>query len=134
MKLSKNFYWHELVPRGIRKQDVLNVIDSRVLGVLEALRTRYGPITVNNWHWAGDREWSGFRTSDSPFYSPFSQHSFGRAADCILMDCDVTEVIDDIMSGDFYHRHLSALELGVPWLHFDVRARQDTSQIITFVG
>lgn len=59
-------------------------MDERLLTTLDRLCTRFGPITVNNYYWGHEREWSGLRTADSPFYSPFSQHTFGRAADCLF--------------------------------------------------
>jgi len=78
---------------------------------------------VNNYLWGHDREWSGLRTSDSPYYSPFSQHTFGRAADCLFADLSAEDVRQDILADPSHpdFQMIGSIELGVSWLHFDVR-------------
>ena len=80
-------------------------------------------MTVNNYYWGKNREWSGLRTSDSPYYSAFSQHTFGRAADCLFSGISAEEVRQDILANpqDNDFKLIGSLELGVSWLHFDVR-------------
>ena len=78
---------------------------------------------MNNWYWGRDREWSGLRTKDSPYYSDYSQHTFGRAADCLFRDHNTDQIREDILANpdDLAFELIGSLELSVSWLHFDVR-------------
>lgn len=122
----KHFAIHELVPPQVyrdRGDAAWQLLDERLLRTLDALRERYGQMFVNNYEFGGEREWSGLRTADSPYYSPYSQHSFGRAADCLFSQVTVDQVRNEIMANpsasDFIL--IGSVELGVSWLHFDVR-------------
>ena len=120
------FAIHELVPRNVfydRGEKAWELLDERLLVTLDRLRERYGPVTVNNWYWDREREWSGLRTKDSPFYSPYSQHTFGRAADCLFAEISPEQVRQDILARptDSTFELIGSIELNVTWLHFDVR-------------
>jgi len=126
MYKCKHFAIHELVPPKVfdsRGEKAWELLDERLLITLDGLRKRYGSMTVNNYHWGKDREWSGLRTSDSPYYSPFSQHTFGRAADCLFAKKSAEEVRQDIFANpsDPIFKLIGSVELGVSWLHFDIR-------------
>ncbi len=126
MYQCEHFALHELLPvksYQLRGEKGWALLDERLLITLDRLRKRYGPMTVNNWFWGGEREWSGLRTSDSPFYSRYSQHSFGRAADCLFSAVTVDEVREDILAkpDEPIFEFIGSVELGVSWLHFDVR-------------
>ena len=119
------FAIHELVPRNVfkdRGEKAWELLDDRLLITLDRLRERYGPMTVNNWYWDKEREWSGLRTKESPFYSPYSQHTFGRAADCLFSKTSAEQVRQEILSmtTDPAFEWIGSVELGVSWLHFDV--------------
>ena len=65
----RHFAIHELVPPLVledRGDRAWQLLDERLLATLDRLRDRYGPVTVNNYQWDGEREWSGLRTPDSP--------------------------------------------------------------------
>jgi len=120
------FSLHELVPEEVyleRGDKAWESLDERMLITLDKLRERYGLMTVNNWYWGGRRQWSGLRIPGSPDYKPYSQHTFGRAADCLFENISAEEVRQDILSmpDDDSFRLISSLELEVSWLHFDVR-------------
>jgi hypothetical protein len=120
------FSIHELVPPNVfhdRGDKAWELLDKKLLLTLDMLRERYGSITLNDYYWGGDREWSGLRTPDSPYYSPYSQHTFGRAGDCIFKHKTAEEVRKEILDnpGDADFRLIHSVELGVSWLHFDVR-------------
>jgi len=122
----EHFSIQELVPPSVyqkRGEKAWELIDTRLLITLDRLRKRYGPTTVNNWFTGGDRQWSGLRTPDSPYYSPFSQHTFGRAADCLFNNITAEEVRQDILADPDHEdfEFINSMELGVSWLHFDVR-------------
>lgn len=134
MHKCEHFAIQELVPRAVyeaRGEKAWEVLDDRALRVLDLLRKRYGPITVNNWHTGGDREWSGLRTPESPWFSPYSQHTFGRAFDCIFSNTTAEQVRKDILADPDSElaRLITSMELGTSWLHFDVR---NTKRIKTF--
>ncbi len=126
MYKCKHFSIHELVPPNVfnqRQEKAWELLDERLLISLDKLRERYGLITVNNYYWGKDREWSGLRTSDSPYYSPFSQHTFGRAADCLFSNISTEDVLQELLANptDPDFEFIGSVELGVSWLHFDVR-------------
>jgi hypothetical protein len=126
MYKCNHFKTHELVPNSVyekRGERAWQLLDERLLITLDRLRERYGSTTVNNWYWGKDREWSGLRTKESPYYNPFSQHTFGRAADCLFADISADEVRQDILASpnDSAFEYIGSVELGVSWLHFDVR-------------
>ncbi len=120
------FSVHEVVPPRVfeeRGGEAWELLDERLLITLDRLRERFGPMTVNNYYWGERREWSGLRTKDSPYYSQFSQHSFGRAADCLFKNRTAEEVREIILSNplDTEFELIGSIELDVSWLHFDVR-------------
>lgn len=122
----RHFALHELLPPHVfqeRRDAGWELLDDRLLQALDRLRERYGPMTVNNYHWGGPREWSGLRTPDSPFYSRLSQHSFGRAADCLFANTTAEHVRQDILATPNAptFQLINSIELNVSWLHFDVR-------------
>jgi len=134
MYKCKHFKIHELVPKKVyedRGEKGWMLLDDRLLITLDKLRNAYGGITINNWFWGGDRQWSGLRTSDGPYYSPYSQHTFGRAADCIFKDTTAEEARQDILANpdNPKFRDIMSIELETSWLHFDVR---NCNRIMTY--
>lgn len=126
MYTCTHFAIHELVPQNVfhaRGEKAWQLLDERLLKTLDRLRERYGSITVNNWYWGREREWSGLRTKDSPYYSDYSQHTFGRAADCLFKKYTAEKIRQDILANpdDPAFELIGSIELGVSWLHFDVR-------------
>ncbi len=120
------FALHELVPEEVyleRGESAWESLDESMLMSLDRLREHYGLMTVNNWYWGGSRQWSGLRIPGSPNYKPYSQHTFGRAADCLFEKYSAEEVRKDILStpNDSKFELISSIELDVSWLHFDVR-------------
>ena len=130
MKRAKYFPVHELVPPAYYQKygDYAHrYLDDRLLIVLDALRKRYGPITVNNYQYGGDRTESGLRIPGQDYYRPTSQHSHGRAADGLLKNLTAEEVRNDLQDFGLSILHLPAgvdsitIENKVSWLHVDVR-------------
>lgn len=126
MYRCEHFEIHELVPPTIfdaRGERAWQLLDDRLLVTLDRLRNRYGPMKINDWYWGGNRQWSGLRIPASPYYSATSQHTYGRAADCLFKEVTVDEVRQDILdfptAPDF--ALIGSVELGTPWLHLDVR-------------
>ena len=87
----KYFKIQELVPPHIyekRGDKSWELLDSRALMAIDSLRDLYGPIIINTWASGGNRKWSGLRTPEYEGYSETSQHTFGRAFDCIFKNTD----------------------------------------------
>jgi len=99
------------------------LLDDRLLITLDRLREKYGSMTINNWSYGGDREWSGLRTPESPYYSKYSQHTHGRACDIIFKHVTAEQVRQDILENpdDEIFEYINSLELGVSWAHLDCR-------------
>ena len=114
----KHFLIEELVPPKVyadRGRKAWELIDVRILKTIDMLRDKYGQMTINNWKWAGSREWSGLRTPNSPYYSPYSQHTFGRAVDIIFKDKTAEEVRQDILNNpkDPAFKHIKSLDMSL---------------------
>ncbi|MEJ2648767.1 MAG: hypothetical protein P8016_10210 [Sedimentisphaerales bacterium] len=101
MNKCKHLAIYELVPPTVfneKHEKAWELFDERLLITRDKLREKYGKITVNNYYLGRDREWSGLRTTDSPYYSPFSQHTFGRAADCLFSNKSTEDVRQEILA------------------------------------
>ena len=123
------FKAHELIPPDSYTrygERGFFLIDDRLLRLCDALREEFGSATINNYKYGKDRKWSGLRTSDSPYYSKHSQHTFGRAADIIFSQVTAEDVREQMKT--YPNQWLLAagvksltLEDDVSWLHVDVR-------------
>lgn len=107
--------------------------DPRILITLDAIRVFLGkPITVNNWYWNGDREWSGLRTPNSAWYSTYSQHTFGRAIDFVVKGMDAPTVQSLLVENEELFPYLTRMEEDRPtWTHIDC-ANVDEEGIYVF--
>jgi len=127
---SRYFRIEELVDkatysaRGDRAWELLN---PNLILFIDLIKEKFpeGTITINNWLWGGDRQWSGLRTPNSPWYSTYSQHSFGNAVDMLLSAYPSEEVRKYIHSNLHEFPMLKGLEKDVTWVHADVRNRID---------
>ena len=124
MYQCRNFIIQQLVPPHVyeeHKDQSWQLLDERALLTLDTLHDTFGITTVNDWHTGGSRKWSGLRTKESPWYSEFSQHTYGRAFDCIFLHKDAQSVRNYILLHKTGFPCIAAIETGVDWLHFDVR-------------
>ena len=130
--ISKHFKIQELVPPHVynsRRYLAWELIDPRLVETIDVLKWQFpaGTITINNWLWGGDREWSGLRTYGSPYYSSTSQHSFGRAVDCIFSAYTTEEVRQFVLDNPVLFPYVKGVEIAA-WLHLDLR-NSDTVKI-----
>jgi len=124
---SKFFDVREFVPPDVYKDRGINawmLIDPRLIEVMDVIREAVkAPITINNYVWGGSRRWSGLRLSGSPYYSPYSQHSYGRAVDFLVKGMKAEEV-RKLIKQLFQDGKLPVIglrmELRVSWVHLDV--------------
>ena len=140
----KHFSVHELLPpaayQAHGKRGLL-FFDINALITLDMLRDRYGPITINNWYWGGNRKYSGWRPWDCPIGAILSQHKFGRAFDCLFRDVTADDVREDMRKSKCFEanntepipyvfhrmRRIENFE-GMGWFHFD------TAPVLTGLG
>ena len=127
---AKYFKIYELVPPKVwtaRGEKAWQLLDPQLIKIIDALREEFGRATINSYKWGGDRQWSGLRTPDSPYYSKYSQHTFGRAADIIFNDISAADVRKAILAKPDKWLEISpciTLEDDVSWVHVDTRNRE----------
>jgi len=131
---SKYFKIEELVPKELYEKhsenELWSMLDDRLLKDLDKLKEVFdkGTMTINNWKWGGNRNWSGIRTEGSPYYSSGSMHSFGKAFDIIFSDYGAEEVRKHIKEHKEEFPAIKGLEHkknGEPisWVHLDTKDR-----------
>lgn len=137
IQISKNLWLDEYIPKGLymelnHKPDILiGLLDRRLIHADQMLRDRFGPVTINNWWYGGERNWSGIRTPDSPYYSKTSQHSCGRASDKIFNYAYASEVREYI-KGMYQELGITCIEENVSWTHSDVRWTRSDELLIVY--
>lgn len=133
---SKYFKIYELVDKDTYSKygvKAWKFLDDRAIQMLDKIKEQFseGTATVNNYYWKGDRQWSGLRTTKSTYYSPYSQHTFGRAFDVVFSDYTSDEVRKYILDNRDEFPLITRIEGDVYWLHFDV-ANTETNSISIF--
>ena len=129
---AKYFDIRELVPENVfsdRGEKSWQLIDDRLIVTLDAIRDRFGPVVINTWHKGGGRRECGLRVPGGAYYRPYSQHSFGRAADCLFVKSSVEDVREYIINNPKEFPYVRGVELDVDWLHVDVR---NYDEVLTF--
>jgi len=119
----QNFSVQEFVPRRVfeeRGESAILAMDDRILRAADAIRGYFGRrVTVNNWQWGGDRQFSGFRDTKCPIGTAYSQHRFGRAVDMIIDSIPAGEVRAEIVANPECFPGITRMEDGVSWVHID---------------
>lgn len=125
IKISNNFYLDEYIPKYlyekyVQKPHILQgLIDKRLIVADQMLRDYFGHVTINNWWNGGERNWSGLRTAESPYYSQTSQHTYGRASDKIFSVG--AEEVRSYIQLHWWELGINCIEADVSWVHSDVR-------------
>jgi len=134
---STKFKIEELVPLKlidlIHKDLLWKLVDDDIIIAIDKIKEVFpkGSMSINTYKWAGDRTQSCVRTKNSKYYSSTSQHSLGKAVDCIFSAYTTDEVRDYILNSPDEFPTIGGVELGTSWLHIDVRPRRN-GKIITF--
>jgi hypothetical protein len=92
-------------------------------------------MTVNDWSWGGANQYRGWRSPDCGIGATLSQHRFGRAVDMIPKDMSAEDIRDDLIKNQHKSPHIKfigGLEMGISWLHVDVRTRNKDGEINLF--
>lgn len=101
--------------------------DSRILETADMLRDMYGPMIANDYIWRMEEDnanqWRGYRPMDCEIGAKNSLHKFYRALDLYPVKYLSSQIIKDIECYPFNKefRHITCIEVGVPWIHFDTR-------------
>lgn len=123
----KHFEIRELVTPEVymtRGEAAWQLLDPRGLIALDALREKFGPCTVNNWHLSGSYSESGLRSATSETGARYSQHKYGRAFDCKFKDASPREVYDYLLARPDEFPEITVvedIEATPTWTHIDVR-------------
>lgn len=96
------------------------LFDVDALISLDALREKFGPCLVNNWHSGGNFSWRGFRSSKCTVGAQKSQHRLGKAFDCSF-NTPAKKIREYLLLNRKEFPLITAIEDDVTWLHFDVR-------------
>lgn len=126
--ISKHFKIYELVDKDTytsRGEKAWELISPELIETIDTIKERFpkGSMTINNWKWNGDRNWSGLRNPSSPWFSKYSQHSLGCAIDAIFSEYSADEVRKDIIDNPDIYPHVKGIETDISWLHVDTRNR-----------
>jgi len=131
----------ELVPKEVFEshgEKAWAFVDPRLYESIETLSKRFpeGSMTINNWKWGGDRNWSGLRTPSAlKWYSKTAQHALHpidlvfRAVDIVWSDYTAEEVRQDIIDNPEVYPHIKSKELGISWNHIEVRPRDRLTEV-----
>ena len=99
--------------------------DPRILYSIYQLRLIFNEsMTINNWLWNGNRQFSGIRLHGDNHFSPTSQHSHGRGIDIVFAKTHPEEVRQFIIRHPLDERlkYITCIEDDTPtWLHIDCR-------------
>lgn len=90
---------------------------------LDALREKFGPITVNNWHIGGAFKESGLRDFSTSTGASYSMHKFGGAFDSKPKSCAPKDIYDYVLahSEEFpLIRRVENIAATPTWFHCDV--------------
>lgn len=135
---SKHFKLQEFLPKHVYKargEKGWQLLDDRLIAVADRLKEKFpeGTMTINNWLWGGNRNWSGLRTPESPDYSPYSQHTFGRAFDAVFSAYDEAEIRRYLIDNKHEFPEIKGIENfdGMVWVHVDVR---NSDRVLIFEG
>ncbi|EGV52881.1 hypothetical protein [Candidatus Endoriftia persephone] len=127
--MSDYFHLAELVPPAIYtrfgEQRAWNFVNRRAYKNLIKLRKYLGkPLIINNYHCGGEREWSGFRTPESPYFSATSQHAIANAYDIICVGLTPQEM-QAVIQEKYQRFNIGGLEIAPSWTHIDWRFNPD---------
>lgn len=152
MKLSENFDLREFVPQSTYNKYGVNArwfVSALMVNVAEFYKEFFGnyykikypgkvksvSIVVNNWHYGGNKQYSGYRPPDYTHGAKESQHRHHNAFDCEIkinflddtsIEADYVEVHKVIQENEslFLSKGVTTVEdvkIAKGWLHTDFR-------------
>ena len=124
---SKYFKIHELVPKKMyddKGESAWRYVQKSHIKILDKIKEHFnlGTMTINNYYWNGNREWSAGRNTGSKWYSEYSMHSYFQAYDIVFSHYSAEEVRNYIIENHKSElEDIGGIELGVSWVHIDFR-------------
>lgn len=125
------FYAHEFVGQDIYSKfgpiKSWWFIDKRVVVICAELKKDLNAtVTINNWHFGGVAQNSGYRTPTSTVGASLSQHRRGCAADVKVKGYTAKQVYDHILANKDKYMALGLttledVEFTPTWTHLDTR-------------
>ena len=106
----------------------IELLDPYMLWTIDRLRERYGSITINNWAWGGQYQFSGFRPKNCSIGALYSQHRLGKAFDLKFKDYSAEQIraLIKVNYNEDDFKFISCVELDTPtWVHIDSRHIED---------
>ena len=134
VQLTPNLFLDEYIPKDLylkyqnKPHILISLLDDRLIKSDQMLRDKFGSVTINNWWSGGDRNWSGLRTPNSPYYSMTSQHSYGRASDKLFKVS--SQEVREYIKQNWKQLWITRIEDNVSWVHSDVGFTQLDSLLI----
>lgn len=129
MYKCKHFNIKELVHPDVYSkygETAWQFFDVGLLKSLDALRDKFGSLTVNDWQWGGIFKERGLRSLDYGGIHNRSLHKHGKAIDCHSKTYTADEMRKYILDNQDEFPYITELELDVSWLHFGTRNREGT--------
>ena len=129
--VPEHFSIKELVDKKTysdRGEKSIELLNPNMLWTLDRLRERYGSITINNWSWGGQYQFSGFRPKNCSVGALYSQHRLGNAFDLKFKDYtpEKMRALIKINADKDDFKYISCVELETPtWVHIDTRPIED---------
>lgn len=126
--LPSDLCWPDLDPK------LRDLLDDRLLETIDDVRGILGvPCWINDYAYGGHRSACGYRGPECTVGAPHSQHREGRAADLHPEGMSADEARGKLSLAIEGGKlpHLGGVELGVPWVHVDVRPRRN-GQVLYF--
>lgn len=123
-KLFKIYELVDPVTYKARGQLSWELMDERLLRLIDKLRDTFGPATINTWKWGGKFRWSGLRTPACNIGARRSQHRYGRAVDMKFKNIKPAAIRKAIrLDSEYWKKQgVCCVENGTKtWLHVDVR-------------
>ena len=128
MRLTKNYKLQEFISKNvfdIYGEKSVKFLCPRLIELAQKLRDNYGALTINNWLYFGDRQYSGFRQEGEPYRSITSQHSFGRAIDIVPLNIDVESLREDLLKNLDKFVEIGGFGIYKTFVHLDIRYKVD---------
>ena len=126
----KHFTLSELLPKELmdKKSYGWGTFDERLKITIDVIRDILGiPLTCNNWESGGNRNYSGARPKDTPYYKYGSYHSIRpdrkvMAVDLVSTKMSASEMRIILVQNAKSLPYPIRIEDGVNWLHVDLAA------------
>lgn len=123
----------EYVPESVYRKygtDSIWFINPRLMKMDDLLREHFGvPVYINSWSVGGSNHFRGFRPADCTVGALHSQHRLGNASDKTFKGLDPIEIQQEIILNKAKFPYITAIEIGVNWVHTDVRPTTEISII-----